>query len=120
MQSPVESEPQVHAGEEQFPQDAALCHLKDHVDWVIEGWERERPDLDVAPIAVINRLERLQSYLRAEVATVFERFGLSGPSFAVIATLRRAGKPYQLSQRALMAALELTGGTSGVLMDRLA
>jgi DNA-binding MarR family transcriptional regulator len=93
--------------------------LKDHVDWVIEGWEKERPDLNVAPIAVINRLERLQTYLRSEVATLFERFGLSGPSFAVLATLRRAGKPYQQSQRALTDALQLTGGTISVRIDRL-
>jgi DNA-binding MarR family transcriptional regulator len=119
MQSLMGPGPQVHTGEEQFTQHAALCHVKDHVDWVIEGWEKERPDLDVAPIAVINRLERLQSYLRAEVATLFERFGLTGPSFAVIATLRRAGQPYQLSQRALMDALQLSGGTISVRIDRL-
>lgn len=111
--------PRVHTVEEQFAQHTSTYHLKDHVDWVIEGWEEERPDLDVAPIAVINRLERLQTYLRSEVATVFERFGLTGPSFAVIATLRRAGKPYQLSQRALMDALQLTGGTISVRIDRL-
>jgi DNA-binding MarR family transcriptional regulator len=119
MQFHVGPDPQVHTGEEQFTQYAVLCHVKDHVDWVIEGWEKERPDLDVAPIAVINRLERLQSYLRAEVATLFERFGLTGPSFAVIATLRRAGKSYQLSQRALMDALQLSGGTISVRIDRL-
>jgi DNA-binding MarR family transcriptional regulator len=110
---------QAHPGEEPFAQHTELSHIKDHVDWVIEGWEKERPDLDVAPIAVITRLERLQSYLRSEVATVFERFGLTGPSFAVITTLRRAGKPYQCSQRALMDALQLTGGTVSVRIDRL-
>jgi len=93
--------------------------LKDHVDWIIEGWAQERPDLPVAPIAIINRLERLQSYLRSETSAVFERFGLTGPSFAVIATLRRVGKPYQLSQRALTDALQLTGGTISVRIDRL-
>jgi DNA-binding MarR family transcriptional regulator len=112
-------DPQVHTGEDFFTQHTEISHLKDHIDWVIEGWEKERPDLDVSPIAVINRLERLQSYLRSEVATVFERFGLTGPSFAVIATLRRAGKPYQCSQRALMDALQLTGGTVSVRVDRL-
>jgi DNA-binding MarR family transcriptional regulator len=94
-------------------------HLKDHIDWIIEGWEKELPELDIAPIAVINRLERLQVYLRSEVATVFERFGLTAPSFAVIATLRRSGKPYQLSQRTLMDALQLTAGTISVRIDRL-
>jgi len=119
MRSSVTENSQVHSSEEHVAQYPSMCHLKDHIDWVIEGWERERPDLDVAPIAVINRLERLQSYLRAEVASIFERFGLSGPSFAVIATLRRAGKPYQLSQRVLMDALQLTGGTISVRIDRL-
>jgi DNA-binding MarR family transcriptional regulator len=111
--------PQVHTVEEQFVQHTSTSYLKDHVDWVIEGWAEELPDLDVSPIAVISRLERLQTYLRSEIATVFERFGLTGPSFAVIATLRRAGKPYQLSQRALMDALQLTGGTISVRIDRL-
>src|SRR5690349_9209979 len=121
MQEPEVFQQQMHSSvtenspmpnsEEHMAQYPLVCHLKDHIDWIIEGWERERPDLDVAPIAVINRMERLQGYLRAEVASIFERFGLSGPSFAVIATLRRAGKPYQLSQRALMDALQLTGGT---------
>jgi len=109
----------VKTGEESFTQHSERTHLKDHVDWVIEGWEKERPDLNVEPIAVITRLERLQNYLRSEVATLFERFELTGPSFAVIATLRRAGKPYQCSQRALMDALQLTGGTISVRIDRL-
>ena len=119
LQPPVGPDPQVPTGEESFTQHVELSHLKDHVDWVIEGWEKERPDLDVEPIAVITRLERLQSYLRSEVATLFERFGLTSPAFAVIATLRRAGKPYQCSQRALMDALQLTGGTISVRIDRL-
>jgi DNA-binding MarR family transcriptional regulator len=119
IQASVGPDPQLHGGEEQLSRPAAFTHFKDHVDWVIEGWERERPDLDVAPISVINRLERLQAYFRSEVATLFERFGLSGPSFAVIATLRRAGRPYQRSQRALMDALQLSGGTVSVRIDRL-
>jgi DNA-binding MarR family transcriptional regulator len=105
--------------QEPFTSEQTTSPLKDHVDWVIEGWKEERPDLDVSPIGIINRLERLQTYLRSEMIAVFERFGLTGPSFAVIATLRRAGKPYQLSQRALTDALQLTGGTISVRIDRL-
>jgi DNA-binding transcriptional regulator GbsR (MarR family) len=86
---------------------------------VLEGWKQQRPDLDMSPLAVINRLSRLQSYLQPEIAAVFERFGLTPPSFAVIATLRRAGSPYQLSQRALMDALQLSSGTISVRIDRL-
>jgi DNA-binding MarR family transcriptional regulator len=119
LQSDITQHLDGHSGAEHFAQHFSTCDLKDYIDRVIQGWEKERPDLDVAPIAVVNRLDRLQSYLRGEVAAVFERFGLTGPSFAVIATLRRAGKPYQLSQRALMEALQLTGGTVSVRIDRL-
>ena len=129
MQEPEKIEPIAPTGElyqkqvstvEESPfQYNPTDHLKDQVDWVIEGWKAERPDLDVSPIAIISRLERLQAFLRSEVATVFERFGLTSPSFAVIATLYRTGKPYQLSQRALMDALQLTGGTISVRINRL-
>lgn len=103
-----------------FPQgqDSSL-RLRDHTDWLLEGWAQQHPDLNVAPIAVITRLGRLLSYLQPEIASVFERVGLTTPSFAVIATLRRTGPPYQRSQRALMDALQLTGGTISVRIDRL-
>jgi DNA-binding MarR family transcriptional regulator len=100
-------------------QGSVTRHLRDHTDWILEGWAHERPDLDVSSVAIINRLGLLQSYLHAEIGAVFERFGLTGPSFAVITTLRRVGVPYQLSQRALMDALQLTSGTISVRIDRL-
>jgi DNA-binding MarR family transcriptional regulator len=99
--------------------DASLSQIRDHTDWVLEGWQQQRPDLDMSPIAVINRLSRLQSYLQPEIASMFERFKLTTPSFAVIAALRRAGPPYQRSQRALMDTLLLTSGTISVRIDRL-
>src|SRR5207245_4141296 len=100
-------------------QERSAGHLRDYTDWILEGWKQERPDLDVSPVAIITRLGRLSSYLRAEFATVYERFGLTGPSFVVIATLRHAGAPYQLSQPALMDILQLTSGTISVRIDRL-
>lgn len=118
-QTNITSNQHIPSDETLSTQHISTGSLKDHVDWVIEGWKKERPDLDVSPIAIINRLERLQTYLRSETAVVFERFGLTSPSFAVIATLRRAGKPYQCSQRALTDALQLTGGTISVRIDRL-
>ncbi len=99
--------------------ETSLPQIWDHTDWVLAGWKQQRPDLDMSPMAVMNRLSRLQSYLQPEIAAVFERFGLTTPSFAVIATLCRAGSPYQLSQRALMDALQLSSGTISVRIDRL-
>lgn len=101
------------------PVASSSSQIRDHTDWLLDGWKQQRPDLDVSPIAVVTRLSRLQSYLQPEIAAVFERFGLTTPSFAVMATLRRVGPPYQRSQRALMDALQLTSGTISVRVDRL-
>lgn len=110
---------QIHA---QSPGNAPLRNmpqLHDHVDKLIDGWKRELPDLPVAPIAIINRIQRLTSFLRPEIADVYEQFGLTSPTFAVMATLRRVGEPFQLSQHALMDALQLTSGTMSVRIDRM-
>lgn len=32
--------------------------MPDHVDRIVEGWRRERPDLDVAALALLARLFR--------------------------------------------------------------
>ena len=128
---PRSTQPSMEKGEAEIPvegdrhpgapqtADASSYQMRDHTDWLLAGWKQQRPDLDVSSIAVITRLNRLLSHLQPEIAAIFERFGLTAPSFAVIATLRRAGPPYQRTQRALMDALQLTGGTISVRVDRL-
>lgn len=34
----------------------------DHVDRVLAQWRKERPDLDVSPVAIIGRLGRVTGY----------------------------------------------------------
>jgi DNA-binding MarR family transcriptional regulator len=91
----------------------------DHVSRLIRRWREEKPDLPVDPVGVVYRVGRLAAYLGAGVDRVFVRFGISGADFAVLANLRRAGRPYRLSQRQLMDALNLTSGTVSVRVDRL-
>jgi DNA-binding MarR family transcriptional regulator len=91
----------------------------DHVDHLLEEWAAERPDLDVTPLAVVYRLTRLAAAWNAEIERVFARFGITRTDFAVLANLRRAGPPFQLSQRALAQALRLTPGTVSLRVDRL-
>ena len=93
--------------------------LADHVGHLIDGWSHERPDLNVAPLGVVQRVARLATYFAAEIEPVFTRSGLTGSDFAVLANLRRSGAPYQLTQRDLMASLRLTSGTVSVRIDHL-
>src|SRR5690348_609860 len=68
---------------------------------------------------VITRLARIRTRFDEELATVFSRYDLSAADFAVIAALRRAGRPYRLRQSVLMDELGLPSGTVSVRINRL-
>jgi DNA-binding MarR family transcriptional regulator len=91
----------------------------DAVDRLLVDWAGQRPDLDFTPVGVVTRLSRIRSYLDAELARVFARFGLTSADFLVIVSLRRGGSPYRMPQARLMDALGLTSGTVSVRLDRL-
>jgi DNA-binding MarR family transcriptional regulator len=98
---------------------APVRGLEDHVDRLVREWSTVRPDLDVAPIAVVYRLTRLAAEWNNEIDRVFAKAKMTNTDFAVLANLRRAGEPYQLSQRQIMNALRLTSGTISIRIDKL-
>jgi DNA-binding MarR family transcriptional regulator len=83
---------------------------RDHVHHVLEQWRREAPELDRSPFAVIGRISRLAQLLEAELEPVYAAHGLNGGEFDVLAALRRAGPPYQLTPTELSRALIVTSG----------
>ncbi len=108
------------AGGGRLPYGVPACRNGwDDVDRVLVDWAGQRPDLDFAPVGVVTRLSRVRTYLDAELAGVFARFGLTSADFLVIVSLRRAGTPYRMPQARLMDALGLTSGTVSVRLDRL-
>jgi DNA-binding MarR family transcriptional regulator len=94
-------------------------NMTDDIDRIIEQWNRERPDLDVAPMALIGRLGRLREVIYREQEKVFATFGLNSAGFDVLATLRRHGAPYALSPGALMESMMITSGTVTNRIDQL-
>jgi DNA-binding MarR family transcriptional regulator len=86
----------------------------------VEQWNRERPDLDVSPMAVLGRLNEAASLIaRDRLAPLFARFGLQSGEFDVLATLRRSGAPYALTPTALYEATMVTSGAMTNRLDRL-
>ncbi|CAN7328307.1 MarR family transcriptional regulator [Mesorhizobium amorphae] len=86
----------------------------------IEQWKRERPDLDVSPMAVLGRLSEASSLIaRERLAPLFARFGLQAGEFDVLATLRRSGQPYALTPTELYEATMVTSGAMTNRLDRL-
>ncbi len=93
--------------------------MVDHVDRVLGQWAAQRPDLDVSPMAVIGRLSRLTQLARSELGRTFEAHGLDGPSFDVLATLRRNDPPHRLTPAELMRSAMVTSGAITQRLDRL-
>ena len=83
----------------------------DHVDHILKQWRQERPDLDVAPMATIGRVKRLNHALMRAMEKTWAKYGLTDARFDVLATLRREGAPYALSPSDLMASTMVTSGT---------
>ena len=92
----------------------------DEVHRIVEAWRRERPDLDVSPLEVLSRVTRLARHLDRARAAAFARHGLEPWEFDVLAALRRAGSPYQLSPGRLGIQTLVTSGTTTNRIDRLA
>jgi DNA-binding MarR family transcriptional regulator len=91
----------------------------DGVDRLTEQWHRERPDLDTTAMAVFGRIYRLARISGDEVERAYAEFGIGRAEFDVIATLRRAGEPYELSPGALAASMMLSTGGTTARLDRL-
>ena len=91
----------------------------DHIDRLIEAWRREQPEYKLDPVAVIGRMARVMEYVDRGIEMKFAEYGLSRASFDVLATLKRSGPPYRLSQRRLMETLLRTSGSISIRIDAL-
>ena len=88
----------------------------DDVDRIVDAWSRERPDLDITPLEVLSRVTRIARRVDKYRKEAFKASHLESWEFDVLAALRRAGKPYQLSPKSLMAE---TLVSSGAMTHRL-
>jgi DNA-binding MarR family transcriptional regulator len=70
-------------------------------------------------MGIIGRVTQLQREVHLAQRATFARHGLDAPSFDVLAALRRAGPPYQLTPTALMRTALVTSGAITQRLDRL-
>ena len=93
--------------------------IDDHVSRIQADWNRERPELDVAPIGVIGRLHRLAGALTEELVALYAEYGLTEGEFDVLSALRRAGAPYERAPGELAQHTMVTTGAITKRIDRL-
>lgn len=91
----------------------------DEVDLLVAAWQRERADLDLAPVEVFSRISRLAKLLDLTRKEAFSANGIESWEFDVLAALRRAGAPYELSPGRLVRETLVTSGTMTNRIDRM-
>ncbi|HUR86260.1 MAG TPA: MarR family transcriptional regulator [Solirubrobacteraceae bacterium] len=93
--------------------------MGDAVDAIVEQWRRERPDLDPSAKEVAGRVVRLASLFGQAYAAAFSTLGLNDGDYGVLAALRRAGAPYELTPTKLARQRMMTSGGMTAAIDRL-
>jgi DNA-binding MarR family transcriptional regulator len=96
-----------------------MVEASDRVARIRDAWRVERPDLDVTPQGVFGRLSRLTQHVSVELAQVYGQHGLGEGDFDVLATLRRAGEPFERTPRELADHTMVTSGAMTKRVDRL-
>ena len=92
---------------------------QDEVDALVAGWHQARVDLDVEPMQILSRIARISARLDDRRAAAFVEHGLQAHEFDVLAALRRAGDPFELTAGELCIATHVTSGTMTSRLDRL-
>jgi DNA-binding MarR family transcriptional regulator len=93
--------------------------MNDAVDVFLDQWARERPDLDVSPMALIGRVQRLHHLLVRGLEEYFATEGLEVWEFDVLGTLRRSGAPYSLTPKELVRMTMVGSAAMTNRVDRL-
>jgi DNA-binding MarR family transcriptional regulator len=91
----------------------------DWIDALGSAWRREYPGAETAPLPPLVRLARLAVLVEAFQAKVLRPFDLARSDYGVLAMLRRAGSPYELSPSELTSRLERSSGGMTKILKRL-
>ncbi|MCG3130110.1 MAG: hypothetical protein FLDDKLPJ_00858 [Phycisphaerae bacterium] len=93
--------------------------MSDRVDLILEQWRRERPDVNVESLGLVNRVLALAKHLEDRANEALAPFGLQLWQYDVLSALRRAGPEYALSPSELCRVSTLSCGAMTHRLDRL-
>ncbi len=91
----------------------------DWIDDLSAAWHREYAGMDVSTLAPLVRLARLGLLIESFQHEVLEPFDLTPSDYSVLAILRRAGPPYELTPSHLYSRLERSSGGMTKILKRL-
>lgn len=96
-----------------------MSEHRDHVAAILDGWRAERPGLDVSPVAIFGRIERIERQQAVAVREIWRRHHIDPGEYSVLAALRRRGPDYRLTPTELYRSVLVTSATMTERLDRL-
>ncbi|MCG9059736.1 MarR family transcriptional regulator [Laribacter hongkongensis] len=91
----------------------------DQISQIVALWRRVRPDLDPSSTEVIGRIARMEYFITRRVLQDLAVHGINVGEFDVLAALRRAGEPFQLSPGQLQNMVLISSGALTNRINRL-
>jgi len=91
----------------------------DLIDELIYDWKNERPELDSSAMEIVGRILQLGKILEKRASDALLSTKIYYTDLDVLATLRRSGKPYQLTPTQLGKTVLITSGAMTALLNRL-
>ncbi|WKX75887.1 MarR family winged helix-turn-helix transcriptional regulator [Zobellia laminariae] len=91
----------------------------DLIDSLILEWKQEQPQLDSSAMEIVGRILKLSKILEKRASKALSNYGIHYTDLDVLATIRRSGKPYELTPSKLMKSVLITSGAMTALLKRL-
>jgi len=91
----------------------------DILNTLINDWKKEKPELDASAMLIVGRILKLGKTLEKRASKVLESSQIHYTDLDVLATLRRSGKPFELTPKVLMQSVLITSGSMTALLNRL-
>lgn len=96
---------------------ASPAERPDLVDRIQAEWAQAYPELDVAPIGVVGRIQRVAAVAGQRLERNLERHDVTRSEFDVLGALARAGRPLRASD--VVSTTMLSGASITKLSDSL-
>lgn len=93
--------------------------VPDQIDQIVALWRAVRPDLDPSSTEVIGRIARMEYFITRRVLQDLALHQINVGEFDVLAALRRAGTPFQLSPGQLQNMVLISSGALTNRINRL-
>jgi DNA-binding MarR family transcriptional regulator len=96
-----------------------IMRENDLIDSLIFEWEQERPELNTSAMHIVGRILFLGKILERRASKAVADFNIHYTDLDVLATIRRSGKPYELTPSQLMKSVLISSGAMTALLNRL-